>query len=344
MKIFLTGGSGDLGQVLAYQIEKRGDTALRFDIREPSDQYGKFINGSILDRKKLLESLSGVDCIVHIAAWHGYHEFTNKKDVYDFWDTNVTGTFNIFQAATQMNINKIIFISSEAVTNKNGIYGWTKMLGEEIAERYLQGHDLNVLTLRPGAFIPFWNKEVYSSFVEWAKWFWKGAVHINDVAQAVMRGIDLLSTRQLSHHLILPVDGAYEYTQEDLQNWDNFGPGTTFRKYYEKYYDLAVESGLDPAAKPAMQDISSTKELLGYKPNYSLINLLEDLSKYGESGPSVIKLEADAQEEDLKLMKPGFSLSPMHFRFAGAGVTREQSPEEDKEDIFRQPSFNYGKV
>lgn len=291
MKIFLTGGTGDLGKVLAYQIEKRGDTALRFDIREPSDHYGKFINGSILDRKKLLESLSDVDCIVHIAAWHGYHEFTKKKDVYDFWDVNVSGTFNVFQAAAEMNINKIIFISSEAVVDENGIYGWTKVLGEEIAERYVKNHHLNVLTLRPRAFIPFWNKEVYSSFVEWAKWYWKGAVHINDVAQAVMLGIDMLSTKLLSQHLVLPVDGAYEYTQHDLQTWDKFGPGTTFKKYYEKYFDLAIKLGLDPAAKPTIQDISSTKQLLDFHPKYSLINLLSDLSKYGELGPPTIQLD-----------------------------------------------------
>lgn len=151
MKILLTGGSGDLGKVLACRIEKRGDIALRFDTREPSDNYGTFINASILDRKILLDALIGVDCIVHIAAWHGYHEFTKKKDVYDFWDVNVTGTFNVFQAAKEMNISKIIFISSEAVTDTNGNYGWTKRLGEEIAERYVQNHNLNVLTLRPRA-------------------------------------------------------------------------------------------------------------------------------------------------------------------------------------------------
>lgn len=288
MKIFLTGGAGDLGKVLAHQIEKRSDIAIRFDIREPSDPYGKFIEGSILDRKILLESLSGMDCIVHIAAWHGYHEFTKKKDVNEFWDLNVTGTFNVFQAATELNIDKIIFISSEAVADKNGMYGWTKVLGEEIAERYVQNHLLNVLTLRPRAFIPYWNKEVYASYVDWAKWFWKGAVHIDDVAQAVMLGIDLLSTKSLSQHLILPVDGAYEYTQMDLQNWDRSGPGTTFKKYYEKYYDLAIKLGLDPTAKPTIQDISSTKQLLGYEPHFSLKNLLEDLSTYGESGPPLI--------------------------------------------------------
>ncbi len=291
MKILLTGGSGDLGKVLAYQIEKRGDVALRLDIRKPSDHDGKFIKGSILDRKILIESLLGVDCIVHIAAWHGYHEFTKQKDVYDFWDLNATGTFNVFQAATQMNINNIIFISSEAIADKNGIYGWTKRVGEGIAEHYVKNHNLNILTLRPRAFIPFWNKEVYSSFVEWAKWFWKGAVHINDVAQAVMLGIDFLSTKQMSGHMILPVDGAYEYTQDDLQNWDKLGSGTTFKKYYAKYYDLAIKYGLDPAVQPTRQDISSTKQILGFEPRYSLMNLLEDLSQYGETGPSTIKLD-----------------------------------------------------
>lgn len=291
MKILLTGGSGDLGRVLAYRIEKRGDMALRFDIREPSDNYGTFVNGSIMDRKRLLEILPGIDCIVHIAAWHGYHEFTNKKNVYDFWDVNVTGTFNVFQAAFEANINKIIFISSESVSDKNGCYGWTKVLGEEIAQRYAQNHHLNVLTLRPRAFIPYWNNEVYSSFVEWAKWFWNGAVHINDVAQAVMQGIDLLSKNSLPHHVVLPVDGAYEYTSTDLQNWDTGGTGTTFKKYYAKFYDLAIKYGLDPGAKPTIQDISATKKWLGYEPRYSLMRLLEDLSKYGKAGPSPINLD-----------------------------------------------------
>lgn len=93
----------------------------------------------------------------------------------------------------------------------------------------------------------------------------------------------------MPHPIVLPVDGAYEYTQNDLQNWDTFGSGTTFKKYYAKYYDLAIKYGLDPTAKPTMQDISSTKQWLGYEPHYSLMNLLEDLSKYGESGPSTVK-------------------------------------------------------
>lgn len=286
MKIFLTGGNGDLGKVLAYQLEKRGDFPLRFDIKEPSDSFGQFIKGSVLDRKTLSDSLSGVDVVVHIAAWHGIHEFTKQKNVYDFWDLNVTGTFNVFQTALEKNVKNILLISSESVVEKNGVYGWTKILSEQIAQHFFDAHHLNILTLRPRAFIPYWNHEVYKSFVEWAKWYWKGAVHINDVAQAVIKGIDLLTHKSLEQHLILPVDGAYEYTQNDLLNWDMNYSGETFKKHYKNYYDLALQYGLDPSLKPTIQDISETKKYLGYTPTYSLRNLLEDLKQHGDKCPS----------------------------------------------------------
>ncbi len=287
MKIFLTGGSGDLGRVLAYLLQKRGDTALRFDVRQPSDFFGQFIDGSILDREDLSKNLSDVDCIIHIAAWHGYHEFTRQKNVYNFWDLNVTGTFNVFQAALENNIKNIILISSESVSDKNGVYGWTKVLSEQIAQHYFESNYLNILTLRPRAFIPYWNHDVYKSYIEWVKWYWKGAVHINDVAQAVIQGIDLLSRKNLDQHLILPIDGAYEYTQHDLVNWDKNGPEETFKKYYGKFYDIAISFGLDPCLKPIIQNITETTRWLGYKPQYSLMNVLEDLSNYKQQGPPV---------------------------------------------------------
>jgi hypothetical protein len=115
---------------------------------------------------------------------------------------------------------------------------------------------------------------VYAKYSDWAHWFWKGAVHINDVATAVILSLDLLSRRQLDRQLILTLDSAYEYTGADLDHWDAEGPGSTFRKYYPGYYDLALSYGLDPALKPTRLDISETVRWLGYKPAYSLANLL----------------------------------------------------------------------
>jgi hypothetical protein len=81
------------------------------------------------------------------------------------------------------------------------------------------------------------------------------------------------------------VDGAYEYTDDDLRDWDREGPGTTFRRYYAEYYDVAVRHGLDPGSKPEKLDITETRLRLGYAPHYSLRNLLAELARFGEAGP-----------------------------------------------------------
>ena len=126
---------------------------------------------------------------------------------------------------------------------------------------------------------------MYAKYSDWARWFWKGAVHIDDVAAAVILSLDLLSRRQPDQQLVLTLDSAYEYTDADLDDWDAEGPGSTFRKYYLEDHDLALSYVLDPALMPNKLDISETVRWLGYKPSYSLANLLSELAAYGDTGP-----------------------------------------------------------
>jgi nucleoside-diphosphate-sugar epimerase len=287
MKVLLTGGAGDLGQTLVPRLLGKYDPPVILDIRAPSDpkQEGTYIQGSILDRSTLKEAFRGCDCIVHIAAWHGIHESRREKDAYDFFDLNVRGTFEVFEAAASLGINKVVYISTTSVSNQDTRYGRSKILAEHIAEDYRRCSNMNVITLRPRAFIPFWNRDVYSKFSDWARWFWKGAVHVDDVASAVMLSLDLICRRQIERQLTLTLDGAYEYTDADLEHWDADGAGSTFKKYYSEYFDLALSYGLDPALKPTKLDISETLRWLGYKPSYSLARLLSELAVYGDSGP-----------------------------------------------------------
>ena len=287
MRVLLTGGSGDLGQTLVPRLLDRGDTPVVLDVRAPRDlkQGALFIEGSILDRPRLPEIFRGCDCIVHIAAWHGIHEDRGEKNAYDFFDLNVRGTFEVFEAAASLGIDKIVYISTTSVYRPDSRYGSSKILAEAIAEGYRKHRNINVITLRPRGFIPYWNREAYDRYRDWARWFWKGAVHIDDVAAAVMLSVDLLSRQRIEQQLVLPLDSAYEYTTADLTDWDAEGPGSTFKKYYAEYYDLAVSYGLDPAVKPTRLDISETVRGLGYKPSYSLASLLAELAAYGDSGP-----------------------------------------------------------
>jgi nucleoside-diphosphate-sugar epimerase len=285
MRVLLTGGAGDLGQTLVPRLLDKGDTPVILDIRAALDQRAVFIHGSVLDRSRLKVYFRGCDCIVHIAAWHGIHEDRGTKDAYEFFDLNVRGSFEVFEAAASLGIDKIIYISTTSVRRPDTLYGRSKNLAESIAGDYAKYRGMNVITLRPRGFIPFWNRDVYTKYSEWARWFWRGAVHIDDVASAVMLAMDLLSRQRLEQHLVLTLDSAYEYTDTDLDRWDADGPGSTFRKYYPGYYDLALSYGLDPAAKPFRLDISETVRWLGYQPSYSLANLLAELAAYGDAGP-----------------------------------------------------------
>jgi nucleoside-diphosphate-sugar epimerase len=265
----------------------RGDTPVILDVRAPRrlKEGAPFIEGSILDRPRLTEIFRGCDCIVHIAAWHGIHEDRGQKNAYDFFDLNVRGTFEVFEAAASAGIDKIIYISTTSVYRPDTLYGRSKILAELIAEDYRKHRHMNVVTLRPRGFIPHWDRDVYARYSDWARWFWKGAVHIDDVAAAVILCLDLISRRRPEQQLVLTLDSAYEYTEADLARWDAEGPGSTFRKYYPEYYDLALSYGLNPTLKPTRLDISETIRWLGYKPSYSLANLLSELAGYGDSGP-----------------------------------------------------------
>ncbi len=287
MRVLLTGGSGDLGQVLAPRLLENGDTPVVLDVRAPavSRPGVTFVQTSVLDRAALRDAVRGCDAIVHIAAWHGIHEET--KDADDFFDLNVRGTFEVFEAASRAGIDKFVHISTTSTYRPDTRYGRSKLLAERIAEDYAKFSGMNVITLRPRGFIPYWNHSVYSKYSDWARWFWKGAVHIDDVATAVMLSLELLAQRKLEQNLILTLDSAYEYTDTDLEQWDAEGPGSTFRKHYEEYYDLARSYGLDPASKPNWLDISDTVRWLGYKPAYGLANLLAELAAYGDDGPPV---------------------------------------------------------
>jgi nucleoside-diphosphate-sugar epimerase len=156
IKVLLTGLSGNLGHTLVPKLLDRSDTPVILDVRAPPLNEGAvFIEGSVLDRSKLTEIFRGCDCIVHIAAWHGIHEDRADKDAYDFFDLNVRGTFEVFEAAASAGIGKVIFICTTSVYRPHTRYGSIKFLAELIAEDYRKHRLMNVVTLRPRGFIPY---------------------------------------------------------------------------------------------------------------------------------------------------------------------------------------------
>jgi nucleoside-diphosphate-sugar epimerase len=277
MNILLTGGSGDLGTLLTGPLLARGDGVVNIDLAPPRIAGARHVAGSILERDQLAAAMAGVDACVHIAAWHGVHEKT--RSAAEFHDLNVTGTFNALQAAADAGVKRFVFISSTSARDRFGIYGHTKILAEEMVKAYAARHPDNVyITLRPRAFIPPWNRTVYPDFIAFARWFMRGAVHINDFRDAVLLSLAHMPNRAAQVYII---DGRHDYSAHDLRHWHD----GVFAKHYPEFVELAARHGLDTAARPKVLQVAGQNRLPCYVPQYSLKNMRQELQDYGTAGP-----------------------------------------------------------
>ena len=121
-------------------------------IRDSS--IGLTYKASILDDTSLDAAMSQSDVAVHIAAWHGVHEATKTRTRKEFWNLNVTGTFEVYESARRNGVQKIILISSSAAIKGQTFYGQTKALSEQIAKLYAYKYGVRTIALQARAFVP----------------------------------------------------------------------------------------------------------------------------------------------------------------------------------------------
>jgi len=120
MKILVTGGAGYIGSFMTKALLDRGDEVSIFDNLERGhiesvDKRAEFIKGDLRNRADLeiLFLNSKFDAAIHFAGLIVVGESEEKPDLY--YQNNVVGSKNFFQAAVSANIKKFIFSSSAAV-------------------------------------------------------------------------------------------------------------------------------------------------------------------------------------------------------------------------------------
>lgn len=145
MKILVTGGSGFIGTNLIAALSVAGHTIFNYDLKQGFD---------ILDYELLRTKASGMDAIIHLAAKVKVQEC--EQNPAETILTNTIGTENVFRAAAEKSIKKVLVASSAAVYGNNqslplredaqampiNIYGVSKAAAEKIAvifsEKYKQ--------------------------------------------------------------------------------------------------------------------------------------------------------------------------------------------------------------
>ena len=111
MKVLLTGAAGHVGSAIHRALLDAG-----FDLRATDRKYrrgqpGKVVIDNLLNRDAAYRLLEDVETVVHVAN----HPSTWSGDAQTVFNDNMTMNLNLFEAAHQMGVRKIIFTSSVQV-------------------------------------------------------------------------------------------------------------------------------------------------------------------------------------------------------------------------------------
>jgi dihydroflavonol-4-reductase len=115
MKTLVTGGTGFVGANVVRMLIQRG-TEVRALVRPRSDTRNldqldvELVAGDLRDRGSLEAALEGCDTVYHVAAMYALWA-PNPQEIYD---SNVTGTVNLLEAAGRAGVEKIVYTSSVA--------------------------------------------------------------------------------------------------------------------------------------------------------------------------------------------------------------------------------------
>ena len=140
--IFVTGSTGFIGTKLVNELVRLGHTVHALtrgtsNIDGLAHERIKLVTGDILDRKSLERGMQGCSQVFHLAAYAKNW----AKDPKVFFDQNVGGMRNVFEAATSVGVKRVVFTSTIVVFGPTapGIVGNETM--PRITQRYFTEYE-----------------------------------------------------------------------------------------------------------------------------------------------------------------------------------------------------------
>lgn len=161
--ILITGAAGVIGSAIRPVLAARYPE-LRLLDRVMITKHGpneRVIQADIRSVHALVAAMSGVDCVLHLAAIPDEDTWPRIRDA------NIEGTYGVFEAARRSGVKRVVFASSHHVVGfgklgepvaisaeprPSGLYGVSKLFGEALARLYSDKHGLSVICLRIAAY------------------------------------------------------------------------------------------------------------------------------------------------------------------------------------------------
>ena len=268
-KVVVTGGSGKAGRAVVNELNARGYQTLNVDQTIPPASWGWALAVDLTDLGQTIEALRGADAVVHLAAMPA----PEMRPEQETFRNNILSTYNVFSAAADLGLQKVVWASSETVLGlpfekelpdyapideqqtpyPESSYALSKLLGEQMAAQFNRRFGLPFAGLRISnimepdeyaKFPTFWDDPTLR---KWNLW---GYVDARDVAQAVRLALEL------------DVPGSEQYivaANDTVMNRSSRG-------LMEEVYPT-VEIRKDLAEFETLLSIDKARDLLGYEPD-----------------------------------------------------------------------------
>jgi UDP-glucose 4-epimerase len=166
--VLVTGGAGFIGSHLVRALLKRGDQVRVLDNFSTGKRQNlagvegslKIYTGDLRDSPLLQEVVQGVDFMFHLAAFVSVPQSMVEPRL--CYEVNVTGTWNLLEAARSASVKQVVIASSAAVYGDSqelplreettlkalSPYAASKQVNEVLAGMYTRAFNLPVVALR----------------------------------------------------------------------------------------------------------------------------------------------------------------------------------------------------
>ena len=203
-RILITGAAGLVGSALRRYLRDRYDFRLLFHRNVPEvDKGDQVIVADLANFECMVEAGAGVDAIVHLGiAVQGRGA---PRTLYNqmIFETNVRGTYNVFESARINGVPKVVFASTNHVTGfyerqgavshpglpvrPDGMYGVSKAYGEALGRFYHDQYGISCYCVRIANFP---NTDQVNTTYEPGKNRWLSARDMAELTHCCLRGPD----------------------------------------------------------------------------------------------------------------------------------------------------------
>ncbi|MER6093018.1 NAD-dependent epimerase/dehydratase family protein [Streptomyces bluensis] len=166
--VLLTGAAGGLGTLMRELLPEYGYELRLLDVR-PIEGEPDAITADLADTDALREAVRGVDAIIHLAG------ISLEAPFEKILKANIEGTYNLYEAAREEGIKRIVFASSnhavgftprpqgeapfdtgalipiDTPRRPDTFYGLSKSFGEDLAQLYWDRHGMETVSVRIGS-------------------------------------------------------------------------------------------------------------------------------------------------------------------------------------------------